>query len=46
MEIASLKDNLEEEHELRISLEEQLESMVGEHPKPSWTWTQYKTDLL
>ena len=27
MEIASLKDNLEEEHELRVSLEEQLESI-------------------
>ena len=27
MEIASLKDNLDEEHELRVSLEEQLESI-------------------
>ena len=27
MEIASLKDNLEELHELRVSLEEQLESI-------------------
>ena len=27
MEIASLKDNLEEEHGLRVSLEQQLESI-------------------